>query len=134
MQDFRNRVTKAAPDPGLIDRLLDRGHIAKAMRQARAQGVAIPQARIDEVASQMLKRHRASELMSLIGYTDVRLPFDATTLLEAAFDARDYHGFLKHAHRLKVSGVQAHVAEAIAALREAAPAEADAWSRKFAQR
>jgi hypothetical protein len=63
---------------------------------------ALPQAEIDAAPDAMVRNRRAGELLSRIRVLEVRLPFDVATLLRKAFEAKDYHTFLKQAHRLRV--------------------------------
>ncbi|SRR5712692_3091990 len=134
MQDFRPRLTKPRIGSAQVEQLLAQGQLVKAIRKAKALAVAIPQERIDQVAQRMLRQHRASELLTLIDQADLRLQYDAVTLLRAALAARDYHGFLKQAHRLKIKvGLEPEIDQAIAAVRLRAPNEAEAWRRKFAE-
>jgi hypothetical protein len=134
VQDFRARLVKHPPDSTVIPELLAQGQLSKAIRKARALGATIPQEEIDRTATIMLQKHRATELLSLIGNQEVRLPYDAPTLLRAAFKARDYHGFLKQAHRLHVkAGLEKEIQEAIDAVAQGAPLEGASWQRKFSR-
>ena len=133
MQDFRSRLVKRTSDAGSIQELLDQGQLSKALRTAKSIGVTVQQEQIDRAAAQMVRQHRATELLSLVGGSDeVQLPYDTLSLLRAAFQARDYHGFLKQAHRLRIkSGLETEIEEAIGSIRRRAPNEADSWLRKF---
>jgi hypothetical protein len=80
----------------------------------------------------MFRSRRAGELLSLVGTTRLKLPFDTPTLLRRAFEAHDYHTFLKQANRLKLSeGFEREIAQAIEAIEARAPGEAVAWRQKF---
>ncbi|MCL4852923.1 MAG: hypothetical protein KJZ78_16310 [Bryobacteraceae bacterium] len=80
----------------------------------------------------MFRSGRAGELLSLVGSPSLQLPFDTPTLLRRAFAARDYHTFLKQAHRLGLGeGFEKEIGQAIAAIEARAPREAAAWRRKL---
>ena len=131
MRDFRQRVVQRRPERSEVDDLLKRGLILKALRRARDAGVVIQQEAIDARAKAMYNAGRAGELLSLIGSVEVSLPFDAQTLLSRAFDAHDYHNFLKQAHRLRIT---AGLEDKIRAAIDSRPApEAESWQRKFTE-
>jgi len=56
---------------------------------------ALLQAEIDVAPDAMVRNRRTGELLSCIRVLEVRLPFDVATLLRKAFEAKDYHTFLK---------------------------------------
>lgn len=132
MRDFRSRVVQKQPTAADVEALLQKGQITKALRQARAARLSVPQQHIDAAAAKMFRAGRAGELLSLLGSPHVQLPFDAPTLLRRAFEAHDYHGFLKQAHRLGLrEGLEGEIGQAIAAIEARAPREAAAWRQKF---
>ena len=132
MKDFRSRVTRVRPTLSDVEELLKDGQLTKALRRARAAGLAVPEEKIAAAATTMLRSGRAGELLSLVGSPGIQLPFDTPTLLRRAFEARDYHTFLKQAHRLGVSqGFEREIGQAIAAIEARAPREATAWRQKF---
>jgi hypothetical protein len=133
MKDFRDRIVLRSPERGEVAEVLHQGHIAKALRKARAAGVVIQQEDIDVTARKMFRAGRASELLALIGTVDVKLPYEVPMLLRRAFEVGDYHGFLKQAHRLgAAAGFESQIVEAIAAIGRRVPIEASSWRRKFA--
>ena len=132
MRDFGKSLVRRDPDPSLVDEFLRTGQLARAIRRARAARVVIPQPVIDKVARAMFRAGRSGALLALMGVEDVRLPYDELTLLARTFEVRDYHTFLKQAHRLPVGGkLKAQVEEAIAIIEKKAPGEAAGWRRKF---
>jgi hypothetical protein len=134
VKDFRSQVVKNAPTLIDIDGLLKEGQLAKALRKARAAGFALPQQMIDATAAKLFRSGRAGELLSLIGSPGLQLPFDTPTLLRRAFEAYDYHTFLKQALRLGAGdGFEREIGQAIAAIEDRAPGEASAWRQKFAR-
>jgi len=93
---------------------------------------ALLQAEIDVAPDAMVRNRRTGELLSCIRVLEVRLPFDVATLLRKAFEAKDYHTFLKQAHRLRVrAGFEKEIELAIQAIERRTPPEATAWRRKF---
>ena len=132
MKDFRPRLVARLPGPGLIQELLRQGKLQKAIRKARALGMTLPQTEIDAAARVMVRNHRAGELLSYIGVLEIKLPYDVATLLRKAFEAKDYHTFLKQAHRLHVkAGFETEIDLAIRAIELRTKTEAAAWLRKF---
>jgi hypothetical protein len=135
VKDFRSRVIQRPPTVADVEALLKEGELTKAVRRAHAAGLKVPQQQIDATATEMFRSGRAGELLSLVGTTGLNLPFDTTTLLRRAFETRDYHTFLKQAHRLKVSeGFEREIGQAIGAIEARAPGEAAAWRQKFLAR
>lgn len=135
MKDFRSRVTRVSPTLADVEALLKEGQLTKALRRARAAGLTVPQLQVDAAATKMLRSGRAGELLSLVGSPGLHLPFDTPTLLRRAFEARDYHTFLKQTHRLGVSeGFEKEIGQAIAAIEARAPREAAAWRQKLVRR
>ncbi len=121
-----------APGASELETLLEQGQLTKALRKAKAAGLPLSQERIAAAATKMLRSGRAGELLSLVGSPGITLPFDAPTMLRRAFEGRDYHGFLKQAHRLgMIQGLERDIGQAIAAIEAHAPREAAAWRRKF---
>ena len=134
MKDFRSRVIERPPTLADLEALLKEGQLTKALGRARATGLKVPQQQIDAAAAKMFRSGRAGELLSLVGSPGLRLPFDTRTLLRRAFEAHDYHTFLKQAHRLRLSeGLEKEIGHSIAAIEARAPREAAAWRQKFSQ-
>ena len=132
MKDFRSRVTHVGPTLADVEALLKDGQLTKALRKARAAGLTVPEEQIAAAAKTMLRSGRAGELLSLVGTPGLQIPFDTPTLLRRTLEARDYHTFLKQAHRLGVSeGFEREIGQAIAAIEVRAPREAAAWRQKF---
>lgn len=134
MKDFRQQVKtmQRSPSESEIKELLRKGHLKKAIRKARVAGYVIPQENIDTIATAMFRAGRAGELLGMIGKVNVKLPYDATSLLICAFEARDYHNFLKHVHRLGITAQHGErIKEAIKSIEQNAPSEANVWYRKL---
>jgi hypothetical protein len=132
VKDFRSQVIQRPPTPADVEALLKAGQLAKALRRARAAGLKVPQQQIDAAAEKMFRSGRAGELLAFIGDTGLRIPFDTRTLLRRAFEAQDYHTFLKQAHRLRVrEGFEREIGASIVAIEVRAPHEAAAWREKF---
>ena len=132
MRDFRPRVVQRRPSQSEIAEILRKGQLKKALRKARVAGFVIAQEDIDATAKAMYRSGRAGELLATIGTLDIKLPYDTTTLLIGAFDAGDYHNFLKHVHRLEMSPQHGkRIKVAIARIKQNAPREADSWYRKL---
>ena len=132
MKDFRSRVIQKTPTLADVEALLKEGQLTKALRRARAAGLTVPQQLIEAAALTMFRSGRAGELLSLVGVPGLLIPFDTPTLLRRAFEARDYHTFLKQAHRLGVrEGFEKEIGQAIATIETHQPREAAAWRQKF---
>ena len=72
---------------------------------------------------------------AVVGSAGIRLPFEKRELLIRSFESRNYHTFLKQAHRLRVrEGIETHIEEAIAAIYQRRPEEAASWRKKFSRR
>jgi hypothetical protein len=120
------------PEPGLVQELLKKGQLQKAVRRARALGIPLRQDEIDAAAEAMFHDGRAGELLSCVGTLEIRLPYDVPVLLRRALETKDYHAFLKQAHRLRVkAGFEEEIELAIEATQRRAPEEAAGWRRKF---
>ncbi len=134
MKDFRQRVVQRRPDLSEITDLLREGKLGKAVRRARAAGFVILQEDIDATAVTMFQAGRAGELLALIGKLDIELPYDMSMLLIRAFEAGDYHTFLKQVHRLDMRVEhEVKIQEAIAAIDRTAPLEARSWRCKLGE-
>lgn len=132
MKDFRERVVQSPTKISEVTDLLHSGQLVKALRKARAAGLTISQANIDATAKAMFDKGRAGELLSIIDTLDVRIPYNVEALLIRAFEARDYHTFLKQTHRLRAAAhLEPQIEEAISVVERRAPKEAAAWRRKF---
>ena len=132
MRDFRPRVVQRRPSQSEITEILRKGQLTKALRKARVAGFVIAQEDIDATAKAMYRSGRAGELLATIGKLDIELPYDTTTLLIRAFDAGDYHNFLKHVHRLGMAPQhRKRITEAITKIKHRAPLEANSWHRKL---
>ncbi len=132
MQDFRQQVVAQKTKDSEITALLRQGQLAKAIRKAKVAGFVIPQEDIDTTAKEMFLRGCASTLLAMIGTVDIKLPYDTATLLNRAFEAKDYHGFLKQAYRLhQTAGLQYRIQEAILKIEQRSSIEAAAWRNKF---
>ena len=132
MKDFRQQVVQHRPDESEVTDLLRKGRLRKAFRKARAAGFVIPQEDIDATAIAMFRSGRAGELLALVGKEDVKLPYDITSLLIRAFEAKDYHTFLKQVYRLDQKAKhEVRIKEAIMVIEKSAPWEASAWRHKL---
>jgi hypothetical protein len=118
-----------------ISRLFQKGDFQKAIQQAKKIGEPLCsfQADIEAGARKLLLSRRSSELLSTIYRNAIIVQYDLTTLLSAAFDAGDYHGFLKNAYRFKVhAGLDDKITGAIDCLMKKNQIhDAQAWQRKF---
>ena len=132
MKDFRQRVVQRCPDRSEVTEILRKGQLGKALRRARTAGLVIRQEDIDATVIAMFRAGRAGELLALVGKVDVKLPYDTTALLIRAFEAGDYHTFLKQVHRLGMGASHGvRVKKAIGVIERTAPLEASAWRRKL---
>ncbi|MEA5015091.1 MAG: hypothetical protein VB099_11070 [Candidatus Limiplasma sp.] len=84
-------------------------------------------------AGKMLICHRASELLGYIHKYKFRTQYDVKTLLLGAFDAGDYHGFLKNVFRFKFyRGLDKEVENSINyLLGKGQVADAQGWRQKI---
>lgn len=136
-QDVREVSVEEQPSPqdprtAIIERHLDRGRIAKALKQARSAGIVLKRDQIDSAARALFDSGSVGELLSLVGRIDVKLPFDTTTLLTRAFDKEDYHTFLKQVLRLGLEAeFTSEIRDAICMIRKRNEKEAGEWSQKF---
>ena len=132
MKDFRRRIIERRPNQAQIREDLQKGHLKKALRKARATGLAIPEQDIEAIVKEMFRSGRAGELLAMIGKVEIEIPYDVSTLLSRAFDVGDYHNFLKHVDRLGIANEhRERIREAIGSIKSKAPLEASAWERKF---
>jgi hypothetical protein len=138
VQDFRERLTPRIPANETIadvDRLLQQGRMMRALRMARRIGVSEEDMRTRTIAAAtyMYQHKQVGEVLSAIATHGVDVGYSVETLLRRLYDYRDYHTFLKQAHRLSVRGeLLPEIESAINHLRERGRAdEAAAWARKF---
>lgn len=134
MKDFRQQVKAMQRNPSKseIIELLQKGHLKKAIRKAQVAGLVIPQEEIDATAVAMFRSRRAGELLAMIDKVEIKLPYNATSLLIRAFEVGDYHNFLKHVHRLGMKAQhEERIKEAIKGIEQNAPLQANTWYRKL---
>ena len=136
MKDFRSRIVERAPTRSEVEHLLQKGDLAKALRKAKKARIKITQNEIDTAAKKAYSAGRAGELLAMVGVDkyEVRFPFEKRELLILAFESRDYHTFLKQAHRLRVrEGIETYIEAAILAIDKRRPEEAASWRKKFSR-
>ena len=137
MKDFRSRIVERAPTRLEVENLLEKGDLAKALRTAKRAKIKVTQDEIDAAAKKAYSGGRSGALLAMVDVAkyDIRLPFEKRELLVRSFESRDYHTFLKQAHRLRVrEGIETHIEEAIAAIYQRRPEEAASWRKKFPRR
>lgn len=134
---FKQFKPKEIPPLGReeISRLFRKGDFHNAVQQCKKAGYQLDdfQSDIEDGVHKLLLSHRSSEALSFIYQHGVTVQYDILTLLIAVFDAGDYHGFLKNAHRFKVyAGLGDKIKLAIDHLMNKGQiADAQAWQRKF---
>lgn len=84
-------------------------------------------------ARKMIISNRASELLGYIHKYRFKTQYEIKTLLLGAFDASDYHGFLKNIFRFKLyKGLENEIENSIDyLLKKGQIADAQGWRRKI---
>lgn len=118
-----------------IRRCFQQGDFQKAVFECQQAGCPLGQfqADVEQGAHRLVTSRRAGVVLDFMHKYNVRVQYELPALLQAVFEAGDYHGFLKNIHRFKiVDGFEQEIGVSVAALTEKGhAADAQAWQRKI---
>lgn len=105
--------------------------VAECQRAGRPLGEF--QTDLEQGAQRLVASRRAGVVLGFMGKYNLRVQYELPALLQAVFDAGDYHGFLKNIHGFKIKeGFEQEIATAVTALTEKGhAADAQAWQKKI---
>lgn len=138
-KDFRPKLQQKDSTPSAtreeIARRFRKGELLKAAKLCARLGFPLSafQASIEVGARKLYHAHQAGLVLSFMHDTGVSVGVETLPLLKAMFEVKDYHGFLKQAHRFKVfAGIEREIDDAIEKLIDKKQVtDAEAWRRKF---
>ncbi len=125
---------KPTPNPGDEEQLialLRKGEFNPALKIAKKLSLLIEDypLELDRGAHKLLISRRASELMSFMHDYPALIKIDILEVLQAAYEYRDFHGFLKNCIRFDVGpDLSVQIKDALTRIRAE---EALAWQKKF---
>lgn len=118
-----------------IRRLFQQGEFQKAVAECHQAGCPLGQfqAEWEQGAQRLVTTRRAGVVLDFMHKYNLRAQYEIRALLQAVFQAGDYHGFLKNVHRFKVlDDFENEIAASVAALTDKGhSADAQAWERKI---
>lgn len=124
-----------AAERDAIRRFFQQGDFRKAVAECQRAGRPLGefQADLEQGAQRLVTSRRAGIVLEFMDKYNLRVQYDLAALLQAVFDAGDYHGFLKNIHRFRVvDGFEQEIGASVAALTEKGhSADAQAWQNKI---
>jgi hypothetical protein len=138
-QNFRPKLKRMPPPaPSTreeIEQLFKDGELRKATKLCTRSGLALSDFRgsIEAGARVLWRTHQPIKVLCFLYDTGMPVGIETITLLKGVFESRDWHGFLKQAHRLGIwRGLEVEIDIAIQRLLEKNQThDAEGWRRKF---